>query len=162
MEIEDLPAVFALGERLFRAPDVPILHRTWDEFEVIDFFSSDSEFCLVAERSDEIVGFVIGTIIEKRRSAWTYGYLVWLGVAPEVEGKGVAHRLVSRITDLFIAGGARMMMVDTEADNERAIDFFENEGFGSPVEHLYLSKNLRHHPGYRKPAPRKQPLKPVR
>ena len=63
---------------------------------------------------------------------------------------GVAHRRVARLTDLFIEGGARMMLVDTEADNARAIAFFEREGFGHPVEHLYLSRNLTGLPGYRR------------
>jgi ribosomal protein S18 acetylase RimI-like enzyme len=150
MEIEDLAAVFALGERLFRAGQSRMLHRTWDEYEVIDYFSSDREYCLVAEHREQIVGFVIGTIIEKRRSAWTYGYLVWICVEPEVAGRGVAHRLAARLTDLFIDAGARMMLADTEADNAEAIEFLQREGFGQRVPHLYLTKNLTSLPGYRR------------
>lgn len=151
MEIDDLSAVFALGERLFRADEAPTLHRTWDEYELVDAFSSDGEFCLVAEaeESGDIVGFVIGTIIDKRKSAWTYGYLIWLGVLPELEGRGVARRLVGRLTDLFIEEGARIMMVDTEAENDRAVDFFERLGFGNAAEHLYMSKNLTGLPAYK-------------
>ena len=49
MIVEDIPAVFLLGERLFTAADAPTLHRTWDEYEVIGLFQSDTEHCLVAE-----------------------------------------------------------------------------------------------------------------
>ena len=117
MTIDDLPKVYALGERLFRPEAAPNLYRTWDEYELIDYYSGDGEYCLVAEQDDAIVGFVIGTIIDKRRSSWTYGYLVWLGVEPGLEGRGVARRLVNRLTDLFIEEGVRMMMVDTDAMN---------------------------------------------
>jgi ribosomal protein S18 acetylase RimI-like enzyme len=58
MEIDDLAHVFHLGEKLFTAREVPNLYRTWDEYEVVNLFQSDPEFCLVAEFDDEIVGFM--------------------------------------------------------------------------------------------------------
>jgi ribosomal protein S18 acetylase RimI-like enzyme len=151
MTIDDLPAVFTLGERLFRAEDLPTLYRTWDEYELLDFYSSDSRFCLVAESDkDKIIGFVTGSMIEKRRSAWTYGYLAWLGIEPVHEGHGIARRLVSRLTELFITEGARMMLLDTETDNTRAIRFFERMGFGNPVQHVYMTRNLTNLPAYKR------------
>jgi len=150
MELDDLPAVFALGERLFRADEVPNLYRTWDEYELVDHFSSDGEYCLVAEHEERLVGFVIGTVIHKRKSAWTYGYVVWLGVEPKLDGRGVARRLISRLTEMFIEAGARIMLVDTDANNTRAVEFFERAGFGSPVEHVFMSKNLTSLPQYQR------------
>jgi len=150
MTLEDLPVVFALGERLFRAEDSPTLYRTWDEYELVNMFSSDGQFCLVAEHEDLLVGFVTGTVIEKRRSAWNYGYLSWLGVVPEHEGRGIARRLVARLTELFIEEGARIMLLDTEAENTRAIEFFERLGFGNRVEHVYMTRNLTRLPEYQR------------
>lgn len=150
MAIEDIPGVFALGERVFLATESPNLYRTWDEYELVDYYSSDGEFCFVAETDERLVGFVIGTVIEKRKSAWTYGYLVWLGVEPELEGTGIARRLVARLTETFIEAGARIMMVDTDADNEKALAFFERAGFGQPEEHVYLTKNLTTLPEYKR------------
>lgn len=142
MELDDLPVVYRLGERLFTADDSPNLYRTWDVYELVDTFSSETEYCFVAEHGEQIVGFVMGTIIQKRKSAWTYGYLVWLGVDPALEGRGIARRLVGRLTEVLIEDGARIMMVDTEADNDRALELFERLGFGNPVEHVYLTRNL--------------------
>ncbi len=150
MVLEDLPKVFALGERLFTAEKWPNLHRTWDEYEVIELFATDGETCLVAEMDDEVVGFALGTLIEKRRSAWTYGYLLWLGVAPEVVRRGVASRLVTRMRDLFIDEGARMILVDTDAENHQAVTFFKQQGFGNETAHVYLEQNLTSHPAYAK------------
>jgi ribosomal protein S18 acetylase RimI-like enzyme len=155
MELDDIPEVFALGERYFTAEDWPSLYRTWDEYELVTMFASDGETCLVAEENDEIVGFVLGTLIEKRRSAWTYGYLVWLCVRSEQRGSGVARRLTDRLTELFIRDGARMMIVDTDAENEPAIRFFRKQGFGGEREHVYFSKNLTGHPKYRSKRPRR-------
>ncbi len=155
MELEDLPLVFALGEDIFTAEKWPNLYRTWDEYEVVELFASDGEFCLVAQADEDIIGFALGTFIDKRHSAWSYGYLLWLGVSPGTRGTGVGKRLLNRMTALFIEEGARMMILDTEVENENAVTFFESQGFGNRVEHMYLSKNLSTHPEYIKKRKRK-------
>lgn len=148
MTLADLPVVYALGERLFPADKWPALYRTWDEYELAVHFASDSETCLVAEVDDAVVGFALGTLLEKRGSAWNYGYLLWLGVDPEVARSGIAERLVDHMTDLFIQIGARMIMVDTDAENSPALSFFRKQGFGQETPHVFLSRNLTHDPDY--------------
>jgi ribosomal protein S18 acetylase RimI-like enzyme len=144
MEIDDLAKIFHMGEKLFTARDIPNLYRTWDEYEVISLFQTDSELCLVAEDGEEerIAGFALGTTITKTRSAWKYGYLVWLGIDPGYHGQGVATKLFHRFRDAMVASGIRILLVDSEADNLPALHFFRKMGFGSPQEHIYLSLNL--------------------
>ena len=143
MDIDDLAAVFHLGERLFTA-DVPNLYRTWDQFEVTSLFQTESELCLVAEdeESGRMVGFALGTTIEKSRSAWKYGHLIWLGVEPQVQRFGVGERLFHHLLERMEDTGVRMLLVDTQADNLSALRFFRKMGFGSPSQHIYLSLNL--------------------
>jgi ribosomal protein S18 acetylase RimI-like enzyme len=142
MTIDDIAPVFHLGEKLFTLEISPNLYRTWDEYEVISNFQSDQEFCFVAEDADEIVGFLMGTIIAKRHSSWRYGYLIWLGVAPLYQSKGLASRLFQHFRNIMIKNGVRMLLVDTEADNLSALRFFEKMGFEKPMKHIYLSLNL--------------------
>jgi ribosomal protein S18 acetylase RimI-like enzyme len=169
MSLDDLPIVFAMGERLFSADKWPALYRTWDQYELAVHFASDSETCLVAELDDRVVGFALGTILEKQGSAWTYGYLLWLGVDPEVTRRGVAGKLLESMTELFIKLGARMLMVDTDAENEAALGFFRSQGFGQETPHVFLSRNLSHDPDYirhrkrnRTSASRRKPAAPSR
>lgn len=143
MELDDLPAVYALGERLFTSEKWPNLYRTWDEYELVGFFSADSDTCLVASIGDDIAGFILGTVIDKRKSAWSYGYVVWLGVDPELGRRGVASRLLERLTQIFVDVGVRILMSDTDAENEAAIAFFQRQGFGNLSEHVYMTKNLQ-------------------
>jgi len=168
MSLADLPAVFALGERLFPADKWPALYRTWDEYELAVHFASDGETCLVAELEGAVVGFALGTVLAKRGSAWSYGYLLWLGVDEDIARKGIAARLFERITEVFIKLGARMIMVDTDAENEAALGFFRKQGFGQETPHVFLSRNLTYDPDYirhrdgpppkrRKPAPASRP-----
>jgi ribosomal protein S18 acetylase RimI-like enzyme len=145
MEIDDLAHVFHLGERLFTSKTVPTLYRTWDEYEVTGIFQDDPEFCLVAEVDDQTVGFALGTTITKTRSAWKYGHLIWLGVKPEYQRLGVATKLFKQFRDKMEKSGVRIMLVDTEADNDGALQFFRLMGFRNPEDHLYLSLNLDQH-----------------
>ncbi|MEE9120485.1 MAG: GNAT family N-acetyltransferase [Syntrophobacteria bacterium] len=142
MEIDDLAYVFHLGEKLFTAHEVPNLYRTWDEYEVVNLFQSDPEFCLVAEFDEEIVGFILGSTIEKTHSAWKYGHLVWLGTEPEFQRQGIAVKLFGYFQDLMLESGVRMLLTDTEADNLPALHFFRRMGFGQPQQHIYLTLNL--------------------
>ena len=105
MEIDDIATIFHLGEQLFTAREVPNLYRTWDEYELISLFQSDAEFCLVAEVDDKLVGFASGTTITKSRSAWKYGYLVWLGVDPDYHGMGIAEKLFHHFRGYCLAQG---------------------------------------------------------
>lgn len=148
MEIGDLADVFHLGERLFTADKWPALYRTWDEFEVVSFFASDTDTCFVATHGGEVVGFALGNIIEKEKSAWTYGYCVWLGVDPHCSRNGVGTLLFNALRDQFIEMGARMILVDTDANNTPAINFFKKTGFDHENAHVYLSMNLTHCPEY--------------
>ncbi len=157
MEIDDFPAVFHLGEQLFRAQRVPNLYRTWDEFEVISMYQGDPELCLVAEVDERIVGFVLGSTISKSRSAWKYGHLVWLGVEPGFQRKSIATKLFNRLRDLMLENGVRMLLVDAEADDIAALRFFQKVGFGNPEKHIYMTLNLRAHRGMKKNNAREQP-----
>lgn len=142
MEIDDIATVFHMGELLFQAREVPNLYRTWDEYEVITFFQGDTDLCLVAEVDDRVVGFILGTTVTKSRSAWKYGLMAWLGVDPGFQRFGIATKLFHELRDRLIEYGVRMILVDTEADNDDALRFFDRVGFGNPEEHLYLSMNL--------------------
>lgn len=140
--IDDLGAIFHLGEAVFTSQAFSNLYRTWDEYEVTSLFNSETEHVLVAESDGQVVGFAMGTVIAKARSAWNYGHLLWLGVDPAYARQGIAGQLFERFRDLMEEEGVRMLMVDTQADNDPAIRFFTQRGFENPTEHVYLTLNL--------------------
>lgn len=144
MEIDDVSSVFHLGEELFTSEEFPILYRTWDAYEVTDYFTSDPDYCLVAEVGDRVIGFILATTIEKEGTAWKkYGYLSWIGVTEEFQRAGLALRLYNKLEDKFLKDGVRMVIADTEADNEEAIAFFKTIGFSITEKHVWLGKTLR-------------------
>lgn len=146
MKLNDIPEIFALGHKLFTAEKLPTLYRSWDEHELVQLFASDEETCLVAEAEDRIIGFALGRIMEKPRSAWRYGWLLWLGVEPSCQRREVATRLMKQLTELFVEREARIMLVDTDEHNLRGLAFFRKHGFTQERKHVYLAQNLDDHP----------------
>lgn len=146
MEIDDLANVYHLGEELFTSELYPYIYRTWDQWEVIGLYNTDPEYCLVAEIDEQLAGFVLGTIINK--STLVYGYIIWLGVAPNYQRRGVADKLVDKLVERMIDDGARFMMVDTDPENLPALKFFTRKGFGNMRQHVFLSLNLSEHDYY--------------
>ncbi|MEH2205831.1 MAG: GNAT family N-acetyltransferase [Nostoc sp.] len=144
--IDDIALVYHLGEGLFTSDLYPYLYRTWDEWEVIGLYNTDPEYCLVAETDGELAGFVLGTIITK--ASWTYGYILWLGVSPKYQRRGVADKLVDKVVARMIEDGARFMLVDTDPTNTSALKFFNRKGFGNTRQHIFLSMNLSKHEYY--------------
>ena len=61
---------------------------------------------------------------------------------------GVTLRVAESRSDEFIEQGARMILVDTDAENHQAIAFFRGQGFGNETAHVYLEQNLTSHPTY--------------
>jgi len=148
MQLKDIPAVFELGQELFTAEDMPTLYRSWDDHELADLFNTNGETCLVAETDGEVVGFALGSLMDKPRNAWRYGWLEWLGVKRGFKRRGVATRLLNQLVNLLIDRHARIMLVDTDARNYGALSFFRKHGFGQEMRHVYLSQNLENHPRY--------------
>jgi ribosomal protein S18 acetylase RimI-like enzyme len=145
MEIDDLSAVYHLGEKLFTSDEFPILYRTWDPYEVTDYFTTESEYCLVAETEDgRIVGFVLANMIEKEGTAWKkYGYLTWIGVDEAFQRTNLGQRLYNKIEDTFQKDGVRMVIADTDAENQGAILFLNAMGFSARAQHVWLAKTLQ-------------------
>ena len=150
MTIDDFAEVFHLGEELFTSDYSSSMYRTWDEYEITTLYNSDSELCLVAELDEEIVGFALGTTVDKQNSAWKYGYLVWIGVRPGLQKKGVGDGLFNEIKKRMMEQGVRMVIIDTDADNAAGIRFFKKHGFGNIQKHVYMTLNLAKKTGKKK------------
>ncbi|WP_448564418.1 GNAT family N-acetyltransferase [Trichothermofontia sp.] len=146
MEIDDLAPVYHLGDSLFTSDLYPYIYRTWDEWEVIGLYNTDPEYCLVAEVENQLAGFILGSIISK--ASITYGYILWLGVDPAFQRRGIADSLVDKLIERLINDGARFMMVDTDPENTPAVNFFTRKGFGDRRRHVFLSMDLSQHAYY--------------
>jgi ribosomal protein S18 acetylase RimI-like enzyme len=129
MSVDDIAQVYHLGEALFTARRFPILHRTWDPYEVAYLFVSESDLNLVAARGETVVGFCLSTTTEKPDDDRPYGYLIWLGVSSKVQKQGVGKRLVREMLRRMKEQGVKEVLLDTEDAEGGAAGFFRRIGF---------------------------------
>ncbi|ELZ07051.1 GCN5-like N-acetyltransferase [Halovivax asiaticus JCM 14624] len=91
-----------------------VLKQRWDFFS--DAYRRSTVHCIVHEHDGEsLVGFV--TV---RRD----GYILFLGVDPDCQGRGIGKRLVSAV-----ATDHRSVTCHARTTNENALQFYEHLGF---------------------------------
>ena len=82
---------------------------------------------LIAEKDDEIVGFVI-VHIDRVATGWR-GYVVTLDVAAEFRRRGLAKHMMQAVELLAKTDGAQHMELHVFTENEGAIRFYERMGY---------------------------------
>ncbi len=103
----------------------------------------------MSPEEDRIVGFVLGTVMSKPGTAWSYGYIVWICAHPDWQREGVAGKLIDKAVEAFVENeGVRIIMADTDPSNERAVKFFKKKGFGQERQHVFLASNIETNPHY--------------
>ncbi|HEY7716509.1 MAG TPA: GNAT family N-acetyltransferase [Candidatus Binatia bacterium] len=144
MGVNDIPAVYRLGRRLFKSQEASTFYRTWDAYEVTNNFNQDPRLTLVAEtRRGRIVGFALGTTYEDESGGWKYGYILWMGVSPRQQGSGLGSQIYHEMERRMHEEGVRMAFVDTARTNTGAIRFFKRMGYGKPEAEVWMSKILQ-------------------
>jgi len=144
MSLEDVSVVFHLGEQVFTAAKSQSHYRSWDQFTVVDFFNGDPQYSLVAEvEKKKVVGFCLGTTIQKSGDMGKYGYVTWLGVKEKLRRRGIGTHLYEDILKRMITANVKILLVDTEEGNTAALNFFAKHGFDAPTKHVYLDLNVK-------------------
>jgi ribosomal protein S18 acetylase RimI-like enzyme len=144
IRVDDIPAVYRLGHRLFKSQEASTFYRTWDAYEVTNNFNQDPHLTLVAEtRKRAIIGFALGTTYENESGGWKYGYILWMGVSPRWQGVGLGYQLYHEMERRMHEEGVRMAFVDTARSNTGAITFFKRMGYGKPEAEVWMSKVLQ-------------------
>lgn len=142
ISFEDIIDVYELGNKLFTSDKWLNLYRTWDEYEILERYISDKEYCLVAKVNKKLIGFALGALVEKKNNPWLYGYLIWTGIDTKYAGQGVGRKLLNKMIKLFKKAGVKIILVDTSTENEKALKFFKKNGFEEEEGHVFLSKNV--------------------
>jgi ribosomal protein S18 acetylase RimI-like enzyme len=144
ISVNDIPAVYRLGHRLFRTQEASTFYRTWDAYEVTNNFNQDPRLTLVAQsRRGTIIGFALGTTYESELGGWKYGYILWMGVSPRWQGCGLGAQLYHEMERRMHETGVRMAFVDTARSNTGAIKFFRRMGYGKPEAEVWMSKVIQ-------------------
>ena len=143
MRVDDIPAVYRLGHRLFKTQQASTFYRTWDVYEATTNFNQDPHLTLVAESRSLIIGFALGTTYENQSGGWKYGYLLWIGIRPKWQRSGLGSQLYRETERRIHEEGVRMAFIDTARSNTGAIRFFKHMGYGRPEAEVWMSKLIQ-------------------
>ena len=144
ISINDVPAVYRLGLRLFQSQEATTFYRTWDAYEVTNNFNQDPRLSLVAKsRNGTVVGFALGTTYENEAGGWKYGYILWMGVSSRWQRSGLGSRLYHELERRMHGEGVRMIFIDTASSNTSALRFFKRMGYGRPEAEVWMRKLIQ-------------------
>lgn len=125
MGLGHLRQVLDLGHEVFDITTKP--YTSWSLTSVAEHLDSADNACWVALDSDRVVGFVLGSMEFELRDDWAY--LEWIAVAPDMQGRGIARRLVDACSTALFARGARRIVTDVESHNTASATLMTRSGF---------------------------------
>jgi len=104
-------------------------------------------FTLVAERGEQIVGFVV-----VEHDSQGQGHIITIDILPEERRSGLGSRLMAVAEERLRSLGCSVVMLETAVDNAAAIAFYKRHGYSvihtipryylNSLDALVLSKDL--------------------
>ena len=115
MEREDCQAVEALFEECFSHP--------WKKEAIEETFDLEGYVSLVAERDQEIVGYI------GYRSVLDEADITNVAVSPDLRKRGIGHRLLEKLLLMADERGIAVIYLEVRVSNTAAITLYEHAGF---------------------------------
>ncbi|WP_324614511.1 GNAT family N-acetyltransferase [Streptomyces sp. MMG1121] len=122
---EHLAAVLDLGHRVYDTDAMP--YTGWSLTAVAGHLDAPNSACLVTLDGDRVAGFVLGSLSFEQRADW--GYLEWIAVDPDYQGRKVASRLVQECCARLAEAGAVCVVTDVERRNTASAELMRRNGF---------------------------------
>ncbi|KAA5830558.1 GNAT family N-acetyltransferase [Saccharopolyspora hirsuta] len=129
MGLAHLAGVLELGHQVFDVSAMP--YTSWSLSSVAVHMDAQPDACWVAEADGRVVGFVLGSLSYDERADW--GYVEWLAVAPDHQGKGLARTLLEESCAALFAAGATRIITDVEQNNTASAQLMQRSGFTDSV-----------------------------
>lgn len=107
------------------------------KLSIVIQMSMDPELFLGAFEDGRLIGSIIATFDGRR------GWINRLATAPEERRKGVAKALIARAEKLLRQRGAMIIGAHVERENAASLRLFENAGYTSRADIVYMSKRDR-------------------
>lgn len=102
-------------------------------YSIEDLFSSfikkSPKTCIVAEKNDRVVGFIVGCIKEWGFGVERSGWIEMIEVDPKFMGKGIGTTLGDALIHYFRDEGLKEVYTTVKWDSGDLITFFKSIGF---------------------------------
>lgn len=115
--LEDLPALLGLEEVGFAS------HERWSGSSWASEVTADDRLVLVTREDDQVVGVACFSVVDQTAE------LLRVVVRPDLQGRGMARRLVQVGMEWADAAGAERMLLEVRHDNARGLSLYDAAGF---------------------------------
>jgi ribosomal-protein-alanine N-acetyltransferase len=130
MTAPDLKHVSLLWAAPERAADIAAMHErlfdpAWTEDSIVQLLDSPAATSFIAQLATPrvSVGFILGQVAADEAE------ILSLGVAPELQRRGIGRQLVNGLARAAQRAGAKRLFLEVAADNSAAIGLYRALGF---------------------------------
>lgn len=116
--LDELPVVHKIETLSFAEGSYPL-------FVLRQLFDISENYFLVAEEDGHILGYAIGNLSTNDVQGW----LLSLGVHPDVRGQNIGKSLTKKLTLILEDNGAKEICLTVHPDNFSAVKLYKDLGF---------------------------------
>ena len=120
----DIDAIMAIDQKITGRPS-----QAFWQSKLASHIERAPSGCLAAESDGRVVGFVLGDI-----RGWAFmepltGWLDFLGVDPDFQGKGVGRRLIAALYEYFRTSGITHVNALIDWNDAELVEYLRSLGF---------------------------------
>ena len=128
MNLKDIKQAADIHRKVVRGdPDLDINYKIEDLFA--SFIKKSPKTCIVAEKDNIVVGFIVGCIKEWGFGLERSGWIEMIEVDPIFMGKGIGTTLGEALISYFQDEGLKQVYTSVRWDSADLISFFKSIGF---------------------------------
>lgn len=137
-KLEDVDKIYNLGKVVEEFNVSGEAATFWPKHILRNCIKSKTDWLILAEENDEILGF---TIINNS-PVFKKAVIENIFVTPQHRKKGIGKKLLTAAVEKIRETDCEYICILTEADNETAIDFYVGSGFNRGKNFAWLDKVL--------------------
>jgi len=119
-KINDLEKLYSIEKECF-------ISEAFSREQTAFLLKNPNSISLLAQISDEIVGFIIASIYEKDNEK--VGHLFTLDVATKARRKGVGQKLLENLEQVLRKNGVKACLLEVRVDNIAARKLYQKLGY---------------------------------
>ncbi len=137
MEIDDLSAVFQLGESIFGKGKES--GRSWNEQNLAEAIADEIGLSSVAVRKKQLLGFLIGRRETGDKPA---GRIMWLGIREKFKNSGIETGMIKRFRESAVSRKLSILKTEIDTDDIHLLEIFQKFGFTEIREKISMQLDL--------------------
>ncbi len=136
--INEIDKIYKLGEAVDEFDTTDEIVIFWPKHILRNCIESQSDWLLVAEENQQLIGFIICN----NSPVFKKAVIENVFVSPQYRKKGVAKKLLDYLLNEIKSTDCEYVVIFAEGDNNTAIDFYVQNGFNRGKNFAWIDKAL--------------------